>query len=105
MTPNADVERRIADAVDQALAQSTQGSEIERLRRRIASLEATIDGFKETTGVDLRGWQGPKIAHAVAAVLNTPQTRRTLEQQAIALGSMEQRIRAALAELPPELIP
>lgn len=105
MVPKAELQRLVEERLASArqVDSSNDTFEVESLRRELAGLTATLDIFKEQTGVDLRrhDYHGPKdIARAVSAVLRIAHTRDKLKYAADQLNTAADVVESALAAWP-----
>jgi hypothetical protein len=99
--PLVEVQRRVDDAVKLARESTREGRELADLRDLVEKQRAVFETFKATTGVDMRGWQGPtRIAAAVHAVLNLDNDRHALEMSVARLDQAATTVREALAAWP-----
>lgn len=99
--PLKEVNQRVDDAVKVALEGTREGNEMKYLRHRVEEQQGIFEAFKQATGVDMQGWQGPKaIAAAVNAVLNMDSDRRHLQDCAQRLDLAGRTVREALAAWP-----
>lgn len=98
--PAAVVQTRIEEAVALALERTTTGNQIKQLELRCDKQTKIISRFKELTGVDLDGWEGPQMLAAVRAVMQGDSHRRSLEYMAQKLGETSQEVAKALAAWP-----